>query len=78
MSELKERIRDVMSIVFEIEKEQIKDNAEPGLIENWDSLRHMNLIVALEEEFGIIFTDDEMTELLNMELIASIISDKIN
>jgi acyl carrier protein len=38
----------------------------------------MNLIVALEEEFGIIFTDDEMTELLNMELIASIISDKIN
>lgn len=78
MSELKERIRDVMSIVFEIEKEQIKDNSEPGLIENWDSLRHMNLIVALEEEFGIIFTDDEMTELLNMELIIAIISDKIN
>jgi len=78
MSELKERIRDVMSIVFEIDKEQIKDNSEPGLIENWDSLRHMNLIVALEEEFGIIFTDDEMTELLNMELIIAIISDKIN
>jgi acyl carrier protein len=78
MSELKKRIRDIMSIVFDIEKEQIKDNSEPGLIENWDSLRHMNLIVALEEEFGIIFTDDEMTELLNMELITSIISDKIN
>lgn len=78
MSELKERIRDVMSIVFEIDKEQIKDNSEPGLIENWDSLRHMNLIVALEEEFGIIFTDEEMTELLNMELIITIISDKIN
>lgn len=78
MSELKKRIRDIMSIVFDIEKEQIKDNSEPGLIENWDSLRHMNLIVALEEEFGIVFTDDEMTELLNMELITSIISDKIN
>lgn len=78
MSELKERIRNVMSIVFGIEKEQVKDNSEPGLIENWDSLRHMNLIVALEEEFGITFSDDEMTELLNMELIISIISEKIN
>jgi acyl carrier protein len=78
MSELKERIRNVMSIVFGIEKVQVKDNSEPGLIENWDSLRHMNLIVALEEEFGITFSDDEITELLNMELIISIVSEKIN
>lgn len=78
MNEIKERIRNVMSIVFGIEAHQIKDNAEPGVIETWDSLRHMSLIVALEEEFAFTFTDDEMTELLNLELITTIVSEKLN
>jgi acyl carrier protein len=78
MNGIKERIRNVMAIVFGIETDQIKDNAEPGIIESWDSLRHMSLIVALEEEFDISFTDDEITELLNIELITSIISEKLN
>mgnify|MGYP000035076657 CR=1 FL=1 len=78
MNEIKERIRNVMAIVFGIEADQVKDNAEPGVIESWDSLRHMGLIVALEEEFDITFTDDEMTELLNLELITSILSDRLN
>jgi acyl carrier protein len=78
MNEIKERIRNVMAIVFGIEAKQIMDNAEPGVIESWDSLRHMSLIVALEEEFDITFTDNEMTELLNMELITSIVSEKLN
>lgn len=77
MNQINERIRNVMAIVFGIEVDQIKDNAEPGLIETWDSLRHMNLIVALEEEFEINFTDNEITELLNFELINSIISEKL-
>lgn len=77
MDQIKERIRNVMAIIFEIESKYIKDSAEPGIIESWDSLRHMNLIVALEEEFDIIFSDNEMTELLNMDLITSIISEKL-
>jgi acyl carrier protein len=38
----------------------------------------MSLIVALEEEFDIIFTDEEMMELLNLELIIRIVSEKLN
>jgi acyl carrier protein len=76
INEIKERVRNLMAIVFGLETTQVKDNAEPGVIETWDSLRHMNLIVALEEEFEIVFTDEEMTELLNIELISTIISEK--
>ena len=49
----KERIKNVMSAVFEIPEEQIKDNSSPDTIESWDSLKHMNLIIALEEEFEV-------------------------
>jgi acyl carrier protein len=36
----------------------------------------MNLIVALEEEFKVEFTDDEILEMMNYALIESIITGK--
>jgi acyl carrier protein len=77
MNEIKEKVRNLMAFIFETTNDKIKDNADPSVIESWDSLKHMSLIVALEEEFDIIFTDDEMMELLNFELITRVISDKI-
>ncbi len=77
MDDIKEKILAVMAAVFEIEVIHIPDKAAPGLIYEWDSLKHMSLIVALEEEFSIRFTDKEMTYLLNLELILHIISSKV-
>jgi acyl carrier protein len=77
MSEVSNKIRQVMAVVFDVDAKEIPENAEPGIIENWDSLRHMALIVALEEEFEISFTDEEMVELLNLSLITTIISEKL-
>ena len=76
MNNIKQRIVHVMATVFEMEITSIPHNAAPGLIEAWDSLRHMTLIASLEEEFGIRFTDDEMTDLLNLELIHEIVAVK--
>ena len=78
MSNIDDKIKKVISIVFEIDLDKINDNSSPDNIENWDSLRHMMLIGALEDEFDIQFSDDEMIELLNFKLIKFIISDKIN
>ena len=77
MTELKNKIIAVMAIVLEVDASQIPENATPGVVEKWDSLRHMSLILALEEEFGIRFSDDEMTQLISLDLIAAIVSDKI-
>ena len=77
MSDVKEKILAVMAAVFEIEVLSIPENAAPGLIEEWDSLKHMSLIIALEEEFSIRFTDDEMTDLINLELMQQIVFSKL-
>ena len=69
----KERIKNVMSAVFEIPEEQIKNDSSPDTIGSWDSLRHMNLIVALEDEFKVELTDDEILEMMNYKSIESII-----
>ena len=69
MIDIKDRIRSVMSAVFEIDSTTIADDAGPKSIEKWDSLRHMKLVLALEEEFGVRFEDDMIEQLLNLKLI---------
>ncbi len=66
---LAERIRQVMAAVFEMDPTEIDDEASPGRIEHWDSLRHMNLVLALEEEFDVRFPDDQVEELVSFRLI---------
>ena len=58
MDNEKERIKNVMSLVFELPIKDISKNSSPETIETWDSLKHMNLVIALEEEFKIEFSDD--------------------
>lgn len=71
------KIKKVMSVVFEIPFESITDDASSDNIDNWDSLRHLNLILALEEEFGISIPDEEVGNLVNYKLIELIILDLI-
>ncbi len=64
-----------MSAVFEVPFESIADDASSDNIENWDSLRHLNLILALEEEFGVSIADEEVGNLVNYKLIELVIND---
>jgi acyl carrier protein len=71
------KIKQVMSAVFEIPVESIVDDASSDNIENWDSLRHLNLILALEEEFGVSIPDDEVGNLVNYKLIQITINELV-
>lgn len=69
MVDIKERIISVLCAVFEIEESEISENSSSDSIESWDSLRHLNLILALEEEFEVTIPDDEVGDLVNYKLI---------
>ena len=77
MKEIQLKIKQIMAVIFDTTEENISDDAEPIKIDKWDSLNHLQLIVALEQEFNIKFSDDELTELLNLALITTIIQSKI-
>jgi acyl carrier protein len=66
---LTERVRKVMGAVFGIDPAAVSDEATPGNIGQWDSMRHMNLVLALEEEFGVRFRDDQVEQLISFRLI---------
>jgi acyl carrier protein len=74
---MENRIKKVMALVFEISVNKINQESSPDTIDNWDSLKHMILVVALEEEFDIQFEEVEITEMMNYKLICNMIKGKI-
>lgn len=66
---MQDRVRTVMAQIFNIEIGAINDTSSPESIERWDSLRHMQLVLALEDEFGIMFADDDIPNLLTTSAI---------
>ena len=74
---MENKIKNVMSSVFDVDVNEILEDTSPDSLDNWDSMAHMNLIVGLEEEFSILFDQDEITEMLNFKLICLIVSEKI-
>lgn len=66
---MEQKLKSVMARVFGVDEAEITEDASPDTIEKWDSLRHMNLVLALEEEFGIEFTDNQVVEILSYKLI---------
>ncbi len=74
---MKSKIKKIMASVFEVSVDDINDESSTETIENWDSLRHMNLITVLEEEFDIRFNEEQITEMLNLSLIELIISEEL-
>ena len=72
------KIKLIMALVFNIKKNEIKKNSSPDTIEVWDSIKHMNLIIALEEEFKVNFSNKEIGELINLEIINLILNQKID
>jgi acyl carrier protein len=74
---MEKKIKKLMANIFEINAQDISNNMSPTDIDNWDSLRHLMLIVDLENEFQIKFNDDELVSLIDFATICQIISKKI-
>jgi acyl carrier protein len=65
-------LAEVMKNVLDIDS--VTEDDSMKTIESWDSLRHLNLIMALEEHFGISFDPEEIPELNSVRTISAAIS----
>ncbi|MGE0267278.1 MAG: acyl carrier protein [Candidatus Omnitrophota bacterium] len=66
---MKEKVFKIVSQVMGVPAEEINEDSSPDTISQWDSLQHMNLVLALEEEFKIQFTGEQTVSMLNVKLI---------
>lgn len=69
-------LNDVFQDVFDDESITVHDETTANDIEDWDSLEHINLVVAVEKQFGIKFTMGEVNGMKNVGEMVDIIIER--
>lgn len=76
--EIYERLNAVFQDIFDDDTIIVNENTTSNDIEDWDSLEHINLVVAVEKEFGIKFNMNEVSTMKNVGEMVDIILSRIN
>jgi acyl carrier protein len=61
-----ERLTEIFRDVFEDDDIELHDEMTAADVDGWDSIAHINLIVAIEEGFGVRFSDRELGSLADV------------
>jgi len=69
------KLKQVLADVFGIGVGVINEATSVDTVEEWDSLKHLNLILALEEKFNITFSEEQTVEILNYPLIKVVLTE---
>jgi acyl carrier protein len=66
------RVAQVVSDVFSVPVEQVNAETSPETIVTWDSVQHLILMLALEEELGISFEPEELERMTSVGAIVQV------
>ncbi len=76
--EVFEKLNEVFRDVFDDESITVTDATTANDIDDWDSLEHINLLAAIEQEFGMKFNMGQVVSMKNVGEMADIIISKIS
>jgi acyl carrier protein len=70
------KVEDLLADVLQIPTEKINDDLAMKDLDAWDSLKHMELIVALEQGFDIQLTFDEIVAMQSVREIKRVLAER--
>ena len=72
-----DQIRTMASDLFGVPADRITASSSPESLENWDSVQHLNLVLALEEKFGLQLSPEEIEQMKSVGDTAKLIESKL-
>ncbi len=70
------KVLNVVSHIIGVPVETLSEKSSQETVAYWDSLKHMNLILSLEEEFSVSLSDEEIMEISSIEDIIKLLKKK--
>jgi acyl carrier protein len=68
-----EQVRHLASDIFSVPADAITPESSPATIENWDSMQHLNLVLAIEEKFGVQLDPEDIEKMKTIGAIANLV-----
>jgi len=62
-------LRDILADVLEISPDEVTPETGVETVDNWDSFRHLQAILAIEGEYGVQFDPQRIAKLTTVALI---------
>jgi acyl carrier protein len=72
-----ESLKQILATVLKVPVENIDGDTNTDTVESWDSLNHMNLILALEDAYSVRIPDDEATNITSYSLIKLVVNEQL-
>lgn len=70
------RVDRVIGEALKIDGSLVRDDLSYGDVPEWDSLNHVDLMLRLEEDFGVEIGEDEMLELTSVRAIRAFVESR--
>ena len=74
---MEDKLREIMADILNVPPDEISSDTSSDSVASWDSLAQINLASAIEEEFGISFSVQEIEAMKSYDDIVSTLSGKI-
>jgi len=68
-----DRLTQTVAEVLGVNPYLLSEESSPSTVSSWDSLGHLNLVIALEEEFEVNLSAEEVLAMRNMGSIRRIL-----
>jgi acyl carrier protein len=68
-------LKQVIATMLKVDASTINADSSIDNVPNWDSLRHMNLVLALEDEFRVSIPDEDAGNITSFKLIKLVLED---
>jgi acyl carrier protein len=72
------RLAGIFQTLFDDPALEIRDDLTARDVDGWDSLNHVNLMILVEEEFGVRFTTDEVSGLQDVGELKRLLASKMS
>ena len=75
---IESEVRTILAAVLRISSSDISSDTSTDTVDGWDSLAHMNLIVAIENKYNISLDEQEIVEVTNLVSLTQLVESKAN
>lgn len=71
---MKNKIIEIISTIAKIDKAELIEKVDTEKL--WESIAHVEIVIALEEEFDIVFTQEEIGNMTTINKIIDLVKSK--
>ena len=68
-------VEEIVGRVFGVEADGLDATSSPETVEGWDSMGHLNLIAAVEQDFNVSIDIGDVMEMVSIKRIREILLD---